>query len=140
MANGKARVTFNIPLAKEVANEAAERGVRAATIEAQRVVQVDILSSSPARHGREYARGRDKVHVASAPGESPAPDTGHLRETIGTEFVRGSVAHGKVFSNLEKAAALELGTEKIAPRPFLSRVAPEFGQRIFAAFVRAARR
>lgn len=136
----KPKVTFNIPLAEKVAMDAASRGVRAATLEAKRILQVDILSSDPPRTGKDYARGKTKFHRASAPGEAPAPDTGQLRALTSTEFARnGSAAVGKVVNNLDKAAKLELGTEKIAPRPFMSKLlSGQYRDRIKAAFVRGA--
>lgn len=135
------KVIFNIPLAEKVAMDAASRGVRAATLEAKRILQVEILSSDPPRTGRDYPRGKSGLmHRASAPGEAPAPDTGQLRALTSTEFEHnGSIANGKVVNNLDKAAKLELGTEKIAPRPFMSKLlSSEYTARIKAAFVRAA--
>jgi hypothetical protein len=140
MARSRSKVTFNVPLARAVVDEAAERGVRAATLEAQRIVQREVLSHNPPRSGRLYPRGQ-RMHQASAPGESPAPDTGQLRNTGSVEFERGLTGpQGKLVFATEKAAALELGTERMAPRPFLSRIPREFAARIRAAFVAAARR
>lgn len=136
----KPKITFDIRLAEEVALKAAKRGVRAATLEGKRILQVDILSSDPPRTGKTYPRGKSATHRASAPGESPAPDTGQLRASAGTEFATNDkVAKGTIFSNLEKAAKLEVGTEKMAPRPFMSRLKePEFVARMLSAFKAAA--
>ena len=35
-----------------------------------------------AKHGRAYPRPGGRVHIASAPGESPAIDTGYLESSI----------------------------------------------------------
>jgi len=124
MARGP-RVYFDIKLANDLVRRAAVRGVRATTIEALRIVQTDILSSDPKRSGKLYKRGKKKLHQASAPGEAPAPDTAQLRNMTKVEFLSDVVsgyALGKVVNNLEKAAALELGTDKIAPRPWISRL------------------
>lgn len=143
MARGKTKI--NVDLAEKVAMDRAMKGVRAAGLEAKRIVQVDILSSDPPRTGRKYKRGKNNYHIASAPNESPAPDTGQLRNTMGVSFERDkSVARSVVYSNLEKAADLELGTVKdggnIAPRPWISRLLTgEFTDRIRAAFYRASR-
>jgi len=137
----RAKVTFDIPLAQKVAMNAASRGVRAATLEAKRILQVDILSSDPPRSGRDYPRGKNGLmHRASAPGEAPAPDTGQLRALTSTEFsTNGTVAIGRVVNNLDKAAKLELGTEKIAPRPFMSKLlSGQYVARIKDAFDRGA--
>jgi hypothetical protein len=135
------RTTFNIPLAQDVAMNRAMKGVRGATLEAQRILQVDVLSSDPPRTGRLYRRGKDLFHQASAPGESPAPDTGQLRAGSSVAFLRDkTVAKGQVIVNGEKAANLELGTEKIAARPFMSRlISGEFRQRIISTFYRFAK-
>lgn len=59
-------------------------------------------------------------HQASAPGEPPALDTGTLRSSItGIVDEKGLSIRGFVGSNVEYVRDLELGTEKIAPRPFL---------------------
>lgn len=140
----RSKTKFDIPLAQKVAMDRAMKGVRAATIEAKRIAQVDILSSDPPRTGRKYKRGKSKFHIASAPEESPAPDTGQLRALVNVEFEsNGTIARGVVFNNLEKALALETGTIKdgkfIAPRPWISRLlGGEFVSRIKGAFVRAA--
>lgn len=69
--------------------------------------------------GRVYQRG-NVTHIASAPGQPPATDTGQLAASIGEELRRdeqGLVE--RIGSNLDKALYLELGTRTIAPRPFL---------------------
>jgi hypothetical protein len=137
------RVYFDINLANDLVRKAAVRGVRAATIEGLRIVQVDILSSDPPRTGRLYKRGKKKLHQASAPGEAPAPDTGQLRNMTKAEFLSDPVsgyALGKVVNNLAKAADLEIGTDKIAPRPWISRLlGGEYRARLMAAFASKAR-
>ena len=126
------RVQIDQALANRVALDAAERGIRAATIEAESLTKV--LLSQPGG-GKIYSRGKTVQHRASAPGEPPAPDTGRLRASITTEVVRGaSEVRGIVTANTEYAAALELGTEKMRPRPYLSRVPREFIGRLRAAF------
>ena len=133
-----ARVTVQIDLtlADALSQAAVERGVRAATIDAKGLM-VGILSQ-PGK-GRAYKRGT-VTHVASAPGAAPAPDTGRLRNsTQGEVFATSDGAVGIVSVNTEYAAALELGTEKIAPRPFISRLASEYAPRLAAVFARFAR-
>lgn len=132
------RVTVQIDLAKgdQLSAEAAERGVRAATIEAKNLT---IAALSQPGKGRAYKRGR-KVHIASKPGDPPAPDTGRLRGSTQSEVLRtNDGALGIVSVNTEYAAALELGTEKIAARPFISRVASENRERLMKVFAKFAR-
>jgi len=77
---------------------------------------VKSIQTSP-RTGRKYKRG-GVVHIASSPGNPPATDTGKLVQSIRVEHQPGSGA-AKVVVGAEYAAALEFGSGKIAPRPFL---------------------
>lgn len=130
------RVDINLGLAQSVSMDACERGVRAATLEASNLTK--IILSQPGT-GRIYPRGKTVTHQASAPGEAPAPDTGALRASVQTEVSRGlNEVVGLVTVNRDYAAALELGTEKVRPRPFLSRVPREYAQRLRSVFMRFA--
>lgn len=127
------RVEFNIPLANSIAIEAAERGIRAATVEGQNILKADLLSRPGT--GRTYQRGKTVEHRASAPGEPPAPDTGELRRRIEVEVVRGpNEVRGIITANVEYAAALEMGTERMRARPFLSRLAQDYRARLVQVF------
>lgn len=88
------------------------------------------VSMAEPKSGRTYPRGavrRGKgekrrvvayrFHRASAPGEAPAIDTGHLVNSFFTKKLGRLVRIIGV--NAEYAAALEFGTERIAPRPYL---------------------
>lgn len=136
MATTRATINIDLAIAEQLSQDAVERGVRAATLETKNLV---INELSQRGTGRAYKRGQ-KVHVASAPGNPPAPDTGRLRGSTQSEVMstqNGAV--GIVSVNTEYAAALELGTERIAPRPFISTVAREGAKRIAAVFTRYAR-
>lgn len=127
---------INIALADDYANDAALKGVQAATLEAHKIT-VDLLSQKGS--GRTYRRG-GTVHQASAPGEPPALDTGTLRRSTSFE-VRPSAngAEGRVTVSAAYAANLEFGTARIRPRPFLSRIPTEFGAKLRATFLRFAK-
>ena len=58
-----------------------------------------------------------KGHVASAPGEPPNRDTGHLDTNIETE--RTGELTAKAESKAAYALALEKGTSKMAARPYM---------------------
>lgn len=136
MATTRTTINIDLAIAEQLSQDAVERGVRAATLETKNLV---INELSQRGTGRAYKRGQ-KVHVASAPGNPPAPDTGRLRGSTQSEVMstqNGAV--GIVSVNTEYAAALELGTERIAPRPFISTVAREGAKRIAAVFTRYAR-
>ena len=73
----------------------------------------------PPKTGKIYKRGNIS-HQASAPGESPATDTGTLVSSIYfTFFSRSNNAamYAKIQSRLPYAYYLEFGTMKIKPRP-----------------------
>jgi phage gpG-like protein len=93
-----------------------------AVLAATLVRQVKLYLSFPGK-GREYRRGKKRVHVASAPGHPPAVDTGKLRGSIATE--RLGPAQYRVGTNVEYASYLEFGTVgpehtggHVLPRPF----------------------
>ncbi len=89
--------------------------------------------------GRLYARGR-RVHQASAPGEPPAVDTGHLRNSIGSEAVDQVLRVGAAAGY---APALEYGSARpvpggvvfVQPRPFMAPAFAEVEDRLTAAGV-----
>lgn len=97
---------------------------------AQEAVAIAKRSMGGPKSGRTYRRGairRGKgekrrvvayrFHRASAPGEAPAIDTATLVNSFFTKKVGPLVR--VIGVGAEYAAALEFGTERIAPRPFL---------------------
>ena len=88
---------------------------------------------NPPKSGRIYRRG-NVVHQASAPGEAPATDTGNLVNSAYTKKL-GDSDYETGFT-AEYAAALEFGTARMAPRPYL-RPAVEA---VRDAFIRAIKR
>lgn len=82
---------------------------------------VSIQEQTPS--GRFYpSRGRKgAMHEASPPGAAPNADTGELHTSITS--VRRETAQSvrvETGANTPYATALELGTAKMAPRPFMS--------------------
>jgi hypothetical protein len=77
---------------------------------------IDSIVDGP-KTGFTYTR-RSVVHVASAPGEPPAADIGTLHNSI---TLRPDVKALAVYVNAgaKYAAALEYGTAKMEPRPYL---------------------
>lgn len=69
------------------------------------------------KSGRTYKRGRfGRDHVASAPGEAPAVDTGRL---INSSIYKSRVSPLELLvgSNVKYSEYLEFGTRRIKPRP-----------------------
>ena len=86
--------------------------------------------------GRTYGR-----HVASAPGQPPAPDKGNLkRNWRGRTFALpngkglGITVHMQITSDMMYHDFLEKGTRYIAPRPFHNRIKTKARPKIVALF------
>jgi hypothetical protein len=82
--------------------------------------------------GIAYPRAGGSVHHASAPGKPPAIDSGGLVNSIGVVHVSGR--RSDVVVGAAHGIYLELGTEHIAARPFvtpaLEHLAPLFVTRV----------
>ncbi len=102
---------------------------------------------SPPKTGRIYPSKHRKgaFHQASAPGEAPAADTGRLHQSItSVQTVNGPERYvNETGANAPYAIPLELGTSKIAPRPFMQpafdEVRPQVEASIRAAIIRGSR-
>ena len=121
-----------------ISRQAASRGVRA--VNALRNAELNVLKGQ--RSGKRYRKYPYKsMYTASAPGEPPARRTGNLRPHWNGQVKKGvSSGNGvEIIAELESqepyAAALENGTSKMAPRPFVEKIkeeaAPEI-QRIYS--------
>lgn len=75
------------------------------------------------KSGRSYKRGKDKTHVASAPGESPASDSSNYIGSIQPLFE--SSLEAKVGTPLEYPVYLEDGTDTIEKRPLWEKTVEE---------------
>lgn len=105
--------------AKRDVRAKAEKAVHRSTLRVQ-TAAVKRIQRGP-KTGRVYERGdtlrgNKPTHQASAPGQPPASDSGRLASSIET-YVSG--LEGWVFTKVEYAKGLELGTSKIKPRPWL---------------------
>ena len=103
-----------------VDNEILSRGYRAAN--ALRNAELEVLNGQGG--GRIYKKPGGGTYQASAPGQPPARRSGHLREAWSMNVSGGSGAcHIELTSNTFYAGYLEHGTRKMAPRPFVDRIA-----------------
>lgn len=82
-------------------------------------VRNDAINSitSGQKSGQVYTR-RGITHQASAPGEAPAADTGVLHNSIDV-ILNPATLSARVNASAKYAAALEYGTEKMQPRPYM---------------------
>lgn len=117
--------------------QGAQQGVIAATemVHAEGTRRI----ANPPKTGRIYIR-RGVAHQASAPGQSPATDTGALIASGSTRYdFAGTSLAGWANWSAFYAPYLEFGTIKMAPRPFarpaLDFVAPQF-QGLLVSYMR----
>lgn len=80
-------------------------------------------SMAEPKSGRSYRRGKSGTHVASAPGESPAVDSGNLAGSIAV--LMESTLEAKVGTPVDYSLFLEEGTSRMAARPLWERTARE---------------
>lgn len=86
--------------------------------------------------GRVYGR-----HVASAPGQPPAPDSGSLRRhwreqsfAQANGLGRGIDVKLRITSDVPYSGFLEFGTRKMAARPFVERIKSKAAPEIASLF------
>ncbi len=134
-----AKVTIDLSAMQGIAEASARRGLEKAVLVGQRVLQA---SYGGERSGRVYRRGKTKTHQASAPGEAPANDYGNLRQKTQADQViarDGDSLVGRIVANTNYAEALEVGTERMAARPYLSTLKTDHSDELFAAFLAGAK-
>lgn len=106
----------NLRTVLEAGEEGGEKALQVIGLEG--VNQVRKLLSRPGT-GRTYRR-RGAVHVASAPGEPPAVDSGRLRSSYLYATGReGGFAMVAIGTAVQYAPHLEYGTRRMAARPHL---------------------
>lgn len=129
-----AHVTINLAAMEGLAQAKAVKGIQRAALQGE--ARVKAILSQPGS-GRMYGK-----HQASAPGEPPAPDSGQLRAATQADTqVRedGADLVGRIVANKEYAHALEVGTERIAPRPYFGVLATDHADELRQAFIQGAR-
>jgi HK97 gp10 family phage protein len=82
--------------------------------------------------GRIYRKSKNVQHQASAPGEPPAVDSGELLRSIMFDVHQFALEIG-VAGGAPYAEALEFGTKKMQPRPFLNPAVEKHKQDIIDA-------
>lgn len=114
------RVQDETPELMQKVNAAISRFVRKSAL----YIEGEIKSSmAEPKSGESYPRGKDKTHVASAPGESPAVDSSNL---IGSIMPQIFPLEAKVGTPVEYAIYLEEGTTRMDERPVWEKTATEF--------------
>jgi HK97 gp10 family phage protein len=124
-------------------NEQADREITNAVKAAGLAIRGHAMKSIQrgAKTGEVYDKTTPRrTHRASAPGQSPATDTGRLVNSLRSD-VSGKTA--TVSANTTYAAALEFGTSKMKPRPYLIPAVemerPHFERRMREAIAKASK-
>ncbi len=100
-------------LDESIKSEMARKGAEAT--KALRNIEIEVLSKPGS--GRKYKRLPNR---SSAPGETPAPQSGELRQKWDDEtIIDGNRVTSRIKSNAKHAEYLENGTSKMASRPFI---------------------
>lgn len=103
-------------LDESIKSEMARKGAEATN--ALRNAELEVLSKPG--HGRKY---KSLPNRSSAPGETPAPQSGELRQNWDDEtIVAGNSVTSRIKSNVKHAEYLEGGTEKMGKRPFVNQI------------------
>ena len=116
---------------QEINAAAISRSTRALQI--MRDVALKVLGQDGS--GRVYRNG----HVASAPGQPPAPDTGSLRRNWQQmKLVSGNGGGVRIIMRMKSMMFyqqfLEFGTRKMAPRPHVDKIQNQAKPKIAALF------
>lgn len=140
MAKSRVKSVIRVPLGRSYVLAKVVAGVELAAAEGENQL-IDILSIPPQRTGRKH---EGNPNTSSAPGEAPAPQSGELRQGVAhtPARVEGSQVVAQIASRAGHAAELELGSDKIEPRPALGRLMtePVRRKRLIKAFQIGARR
>lgn len=103
-------------LDESIKREMARKGVEATN--ALRNAELEVLSKPG--HGRKY---KSLPNRSSAPGETPAPQSGELRQNWDDETIIAETSvTSRIKSNVKYAEYLEGGTKKMGKRPFVNQI------------------
>ena len=134
-AAGAAQLEIEVEKTVEEINAAAiSRGDRALNV--MRNCALTVLSKDGS--GRAYKRGGG-FHIASAPGETPAPDFGSLRRNWNQQKLIGGNGGGvrihlRLRSQMFYAHWQDEGTRRMAPRPFTKPIEQKARPQVAALF------
>lgn len=112
-------------LNESIKNEMARKGVEATN--ALRNAELEVLSKPG--HGRKY---KSLPNRSSSPGETPAPQSGELRQNWDDEtIIAGDRVTSRIKSNVKYSEYLEGGTKKMSKRPFINKIKTKAEPKIY---------
>ena len=110
-------------MARIIRNKRYRQVIQEMRANAQRLV--DETANAVRNEAVDLVSRRDtQVSGPSEPGQPPATDSSHLRNNINVSNVNAPLTRD-VESGADYSAALEYGTQHIAPRPFMQPAAEE---------------
>lgn len=104
---------------RALANAMPDQADRALRTTAEQMTNEIKLSMGTSAAGESYTR-RGVTHVASVPGAPPNPDTNTLRLSL--KWLPVGRLHYQISDGTDYGLLLEVGTEHIEPRPFMTPV------------------
>lgn len=113
------------PQVTQQVNNLAGKRVQAAGIQLKNRVREKLSRSQPTIGTGIHKQGLDP----SKPGEYPKKVIGHLRRNVADEFDAAAMT-SRVGTNVLYGKFLELGTSRMAPRPFLTKGLYEFADEL----------
>ena len=114
---GRRRVEIKLGKMRKAGVDAAFRSLHRGGLAVERTM-VEKIATITTGYKQVPSRGdSNKLHWVSAPGQAPNADIGELHQSITTIPIKSRL-RVEVGANTPYAEALELGTEKMAPRPF----------------------
>ena len=125
---------FKKKLNKKLTENKVEEYITRGTMMVQNTAKESILKGGTGRTYEKYNPRR--THVASAPNQPPASDTGFLVSNITMNVkkeVNGAVV-GQVISSAPYSQALEFGTTTMTERPFMQPALQKNKSKIKALF------
>jgi len=125
---------FNKKLNRKLSNNKVKEYVTRGTLMVQNDAKKSILAGGTGRTYEKYEPRR--THIASAPNQPPASDTGFLASNITMEVdvkTNGTVV-GQIISSAPYSKHLEFGTTNMTERPFMQPALEKNKRKIEALF------
>ncbi len=125
---------FNKKLNRKLSDNKVKEYVTRGTLMVQNTAKKSILAGGTGRTYEKYEPRR--THIASAPNQPPASDTGFLASNITMEVdvkANGSVV-GQIISSAPYSKHLEFGTTNMTERPFMQPALEKNKRKIEALF------
>ncbi len=125
---------FNKKLNRKLSNNKVKEYVTRGTLMVQNDAKKSILAGGTGRTYEKYEPRR--THIASAPNQPPASDTGFLASniTMGVDVKTNGTVVGQIISSAPYSKHLEFGTTNMTERPFMQPALEKNKRKIEALF------